>query len=114
MDASLLRQAESLKEYYEEHAMTARDWVHTGCVLEDRGFEDANGHRPFQGCLERLTEKTREKADMGERWTDSDLASWCKSEADTWFDGFSDDSEANRRNFTASLYRKAKDHLSGL
>uniref|UniRef100_UPI0026391D53 hypothetical protein n=1 Tax=Marinobacter sp. TaxID=50741 RepID=UPI0026391D53 len=79
-----------------------------GSVRDDSTFEDGDGRLPFQGCLERLIERTKEMASTGELWESDTLALWCKQEADVWFDGFPDDTLNNRVDFTASLYGLAK------
>lgn len=111
MATDLSAQAASLKQHLQEQASIALQWVESGSVRDDSTFEDADGRLPFQGCIERLTERTKEMALIGERWEREPLAVWCKQEADVWFDGFPDDSQSNRRDFAASLYSLAKHHL---
>jgi hypothetical protein len=111
MTRGITAQAESLKQHLQEQISIALQWVESGSVREDSTFEDGDGHLPFQGCLERLTERTNEMALLGERWESETLALWCKQEADVWFDGFPDDTQKNRADFTASLYSLAKRQL---
>ncbi len=108
MATDISAQAASLKQHLQEQISIALQWVETGSVRDDSTFEDGDGRLPFQGCLERLIERTKEMASTGELWESDTLALWCKQEADVWFDGFPDDTLNNRVDFTASLYGLAK------
>ncbi|HDZ38559.1 MAG TPA: hypothetical protein ENH62_09785 [Marinobacter sp.] len=108
MTTALSGNAASFKLHVQEEITTAIHWVDSGSVRDDSSFKDGNGHLPFQGCVERLTERTKEMALFGERWEQDRLAYWCKNEADAWFEGFPDDTIAFRMDFTASLFSLAK------
>jgi hypothetical protein len=103
--------AASFKLHVQEETTTAIHWIESGSVRKDSTFEDGDGHLPFQGCVERLTESAKEMALTGERWDQEALARWCKKEADAWFQGFPDDTPSNRMDFSASLYNLAKTQL---
>ena len=90
MTTALSGNAASFKLHVQEEITTAIHWVESGSVRDDSSFKDGNGHLPFQGCVERLTERTKEMALFGERWEQDRLAYWCKNEADAWFDCFPD------------------------
>ena len=111
MAPDLSAQAESLKEHIKEETATALSWIESGSVRDDSAFKDPDGHSPFKGCMERLEQRTKEMELVGEHWDQATLALWCKREADTWFDGFPDDSQSNRRDFAASLCSLAQNHL---
>lgn len=111
MTTDFSTQASLMKQRHQEQITIARQWVDSGSVRDDSTFEDEDGRLPFQGCLERLTERTKEMGLSGERWGQETLAFWCKKEADVWFDGFSDDRTNKRMDFAASLYSLAKHRL---
>lgn len=107
MTTALSGKAASLKLHLQQETVIALRWVELGSVRDDSTFRDGDGHQPFQGCLERLTERTQEMASIDERWDQETLSRWCKAEADVWFDGFPDDTASNRMDFAASLYSLA-------
>lgn len=111
MTTALSDKAASLKLHIQQETVIALRWAEHGSVRDDSTFQDGDGHQPFQGCLERLTERTQKMASIGERWDQETLARWCKGEADVWFDGFPDDTASNRMDFAASLYSLAMTQL---
>lgn len=111
MNESLKLQARSLREHLQHETKTAVQWVKDGEVLEDQSFTDQDGHRPFNGCIERLIERTAEIERDGDGWSGYELMLWCKQEADAWFDGYPDDTEPKRKDFTASLFDLAESRV---
>lgn len=111
MTTALSGKTASLKLHLQQETVIALRWVELGSVRDDSTFQDGDGHQPFQGCLERLTERTQEMASIGECWDQETLARWCKAEADVWFDGFPDDTASNRMDFAASLHGLAMNQL---
>jgi hypothetical protein len=79
----------------------ALEYVETG--RKDRKFYNSSKKEwnDFTGSVEIYEQKKAE----GKINTDKDLAVLCLDEAELWFEGFGDDSEQNRKDFTASLYR---------
>lgn len=111
MTTAMSSNAASLKLYIQQEIAAALRWIELGSLRENSTFQDGDGHQPFEGCLERLTERSQELASTGERWDKEALARWCKAEADVWFDGFPDDTQNNRIDFVASLYSLTKRQL---
>jgi hypothetical protein len=79
----------------------ALEYVETG--VKDRKFWNTSKGEwnDFTGSVEIYEQKKSE----GKINTDKELAVLCLDEAELWFEGFGDDSEQNRKDFTASLYR---------
>jgi hypothetical protein len=79
----------------------ALEYVETG--VKDRKFWNTSKGEwnDFTGSVEIYEQKKSE----GKINNDRELAVLCLDEAELWFEGFEDDTEQNRRDFTASLYR---------
>ena len=89
MDADGTRRTKLALEYVETGAKDKKFW--------NNSKEEWND---FTGSVEQYEQKKAE----GKINNDKDLAVLCLDEAELWFDGFEDDSEQNRIDFTASLY----------
>jgi hypothetical protein len=108
MNESLKNQARSLRGHLQYETKIAVQRVKDGAIRDDQSFADKDGHQPFDGCIERLVERTAEIERDGDGWSGYELMLWCKQEADVWFDGYPDDTEQNRKDFTASIFDLAK------
>ncbi|WP_342632695.1 hypothetical protein [Marinobacter alkaliphilus] len=111
MNESLKSQARSLREHLKRETKTSVEWVKDGAIRDNKSFTDKDGHQPFDGCIERLFERTEEIESDRDGWSGYELMLWCKHEADAWFDGYPDDNEQNRKDFTASLFDLAKSRV---
>lgn len=67
-----------------------------------------NGDDAFSGCAELLAKDIADKHKVFWSYDIYKLAIFCKAQADKWFEGFEDDTNENRMDFTASLYHELK------